>query len=111
MKEIDEFKKICSEVEKKSNQLKVDVNDYVAKYPSRNDCPHNELEKIEKQIAEQSEWINDVNNAYDVAKNKIIESIDCEFIKKYAIKQMDSIASVSRLAAIEEGERILSGEL
>ena len=39
MNGIDEFKKMCLEVEKKSNKLKADINTFIAKYQSLGDCP------------------------------------------------------------------------
>ena len=108
MNGIDEFKKMCLEVEKKSNKLKADINTFIAKYQSLGDCPLEELDKMKKRISEQSEWINDINIAYEIAKKEIIDSIKCEFMKEYATKQMDCLSSFNRLAALELGDKILN---
>ena len=93
---------------KKCNTLLNNIRDYVAKYPSIEDAPIDEYNSINEQIADQSNWINDINNAYEVARDRIIDSIGNDIIKKYAQELMDSLSPISRLAALEEGEKILN---
>lgn len=108
MKEIDEFKQLCFEIGQKHNTLINNIIDYVAKYPSPADAPSSARNSINKQIAEQAIWVNDVNHAYEVACNKIFDSIDNDAIKEYTKGLMNSLSSISRLAALEEGEKILN---
>lgn len=108
MKEIDDFKDLCTDIAQKRDTLLSNVKDYVAKYPSTEDAPTEEFNAIKKQIAEQSIWINKVNHAYEIARNKIIDSIDNDIIKEYTKGLMDSLSTISRLAALEEGEKMLN---
>jgi len=108
MKEIDDFKELCTDIAQKRDTLLSNVKDYVAKYPSTEDAPIEEFNAIKKQIAEQSIWINKVNHAYEIARNKIIDSIDNNIIEEYTKGLMDSLSIISRLAALEEGEKMLN---
>ena len=108
VKEIDDFKELCTDIAQKRDTLLSNVKNYVAKYPSTEDAPIEEFNAIKKQIAEQSIWINKVNHAYEIARNKIIDSIDNDIIKEYTKGLMDSLSTISRLAALEEGEKMLN---
>lgn len=132
MKKVKKFKELCSEMEQRKKNLDEELREYNQKVnhirnlggfvscedkiiDSLDSIPHKlkrEYEYLFSQIHEhirsQSQWINEINQAYMEAQDEILECVQqktqSQDMFNHIRQTMERIAQVNRLAAIEYGE-------
>lgn len=136
MEKVKKFKELCSEMEQRKKNLNEEVDIYIQKanhvcklggfvsYEDKIIDPFNsiseelkrEYEYIFSQIHEhlrsQSQWINEINQAYKEAQDEILDYVQqktqSQDMVNHIRQTMGRIAQVNRLVAIEYGEQSIS---
>ncbi len=135
MEKVKKFKELCSEMKQRKKNLDEELREYIQKVnhicdlggfvscedkiidPSNSisDELKREYEYLFSQIREhvrsQSQWIDEINQAYKEAQDEILECVQQKMQSQDMVNHirqiMGRIAQVNRLAAIEYGERFI----
>lgn len=136
MEKVKKFKELCSEMERREKNLNEELKEYIQKannvcklggfvsyedkiidpFDSIPDELKREYEYIFSQIHEhvrsQSQWNNDINQAYKEAQDEILDYVQqktqSQDMVNHIRQTMGRIAQVNRLVAIEYGEQSIS---
>lgn len=136
MEKVKKFKELCSEMEQRKKNLDEELREYIQKvnhicdlggfvsYEDKIIDPSNSISdelkreyeylfsQIHKHIRSQTQWIDEINQAYKEAQDEILECVQqktqSQDVANHIQQIMGRIVQVNRLAAIEYGEQFIS---
>lgn len=136
MEKVNKFKELCSEMERREKNLNEELKEYIQM--ANNVCklrgfvscedkiidPFNSIpdelkrkyeytfSQIHEHVRSQSQWINEINQAYKEAQDEILDYVQQKTQYQDMVNNirqtMWEIAQVNRLAAIKYGEQFVS---
>ncbi len=136
MEKVKKFKELCSEMEQRKKNLDEELREYIQKvnhicdlggfvsYEDKVIDPSNSISdelkreyeylfsQIRKHVQSQTQWIDEINQAYKEAQDEILECVQQKIRSQDMVNHiqqiMGRIVQVNRLAAIEYGEQFIA---
>lgn len=136
MEKVEKFKELCSEMEQRKKNLDEELREYIQKvnhicdlggfvsYEDKVIDPSNSISdelkreyeylfsQIRKHVQSQTQWIDEINQAYKEAQDEILECVQQKTRSQDMVNHiqqiMGRIVQVNRLATIEYGEQFIA---